>query len=672
MNFRKILKYLNYFNLVNVTYIELRKKIGFKYFNKKRAILRHSNFNNSLPNSIIRNTINFERLTDTFFQKTIFSYAKNTISAILKDNRKRYYYKEIQKYIKFADNILINNLVIFERTLSFDKKIDWHFGFYKNFRWKLEKSEKIDLYPREGVDVKYVWELNRHQFLSYLGLAYYITKDEKYAIKFRSLIEDWIKKNPPLIGINWYSPLEVSLRLSSWIFTLYFFHDSKNINNPNFFQKVFISMFQHAYFLKFFYERRSFNHTIGALFGLYLFSKLFEEIKPFDKWEQKFFKRFSNQIKLQTRTDGSNIEQSINYHRFVLEYFTLFMLINIKSISIEDKKLIEKMYDFLIYSIKPNKTFPHIGDSDCGKTLILTAYDKNPYLPLLNLGAIIFQRADLKYIGDHISVISLLLLGEQGFKTFDKLLSIANSKNFKYFKKAGYIVVRSNWTNKANYLFVNFGNFGPQEAAHSHSDITNFIYSSQGKDLIIDSGTYQYNKAWAERNHYRSSKAHNIITINNLNQAKISDWFAWEKKPKINRKVKIRGEQLDLICTHNGFKGFNAKRVIKTDKLLDKLEIKDIIVKITDLIDEKVYYIDSYFHFDNGIEIKCKKNELILNNKISFKISSNDDFKTKLIRTNLSRHYGQKIENQTLHIYLKKSFKNAKKFEILYHIQLLK
>ncbi|MEE9378910.1 MAG: alginate lyase family protein [Candidatus Lokiarchaeia archaeon] len=672
MNFRKILKYLNYFYLVNVSYIVLRNKIGFIYFNKKRAILRQSYYNSNLCRSTIGKLLNFERLTNIFFKKIIFSYAQNTKSAKLRKIVKIHCNDDIQQYIHFADNILKNEFLIFERSISFDKEIDWHFGFYENFRWKLEKSEKIDLYPKEGIDVKYVWELNRHQFLNYLGFAYYITKDEKYAIKFKNLIKDWIKKNPPLIGINWYSPLEVSLRLTSWIFTLYYFQDSEKINNPNFFQQIFKSMFQHAYFLKNFYDRRSFNHTIGALFGLYLFSKIFEEIKPLGKWEQKFFKKFSNQIKLQTRQDGSNIEQSVNYHRFVLEFFTLFLLINTKSISIEDRKLIEKMYEFLMYIIKPNKTFPKVGDSDDGKTLMLTAYDRNPYTSLLNLGTIIFQRADFKYVSNRISAISVLLLGEQGFNIFEKLTSKSNSHNFHYFDNAGYVVIRSNWTDKANYLFVNFGNFGPQDAAHSHSDITNFIFSSQGKDIIIDSGTFQYNKSWTERNLFRSSKAHNIITINNLNQAKITNWFAWGKKPRIKRKIKISEDKIELTCVHNGFEGFLVKRIIKTDILLNVLEIKDIITKSKDIIKEKVYHIDSYCHFDNEIEIKEKYYELILNNDISFKISSGDNIMTSLIKTKYSKQYGQKTENQTLQIHLNRSFKKEQELAILYKIQLLK
>lgn len=663
---------LNIYTLLNKLYPDIRKILLSFFFSKQRNLLRRPYIENGLIKKILRNNNDYDQFRQYFYNNNIFPYSDPFKKVQIIDILKKQCTSQIESHINYAEDVLKNKFQIFELSYTFKDKINWHYSFYENYFWKSDYSEKINPRPKKNVDVKYVWELNRHQFLTYLGFAYYITGNERYSIGFKKIILDWIKNNPPLIGVNWFSGLEVSCRLVSWIFSLHFFQNSSEINNARFFSIIFKSMLQHAYFLKIFYHRRSFNHTIGSLFGTLLFSHSFNKIPIFKRWELKFSKKLSKQIKLQTRQDGSNIEQSVNYHRFVLEFFTLFMLINTQFISSEDKRLIEKMYEFLMFIIKPNKTFPKVGDFDDGKALMLTAYDENSYIQLLNLGAIIFQRDDFKYVSNRISAISVLLLGEQGFNIFDKLSSKSNSKNFQYFDNAGYIVIRSNWTNKANYLFVDFGRFGPQKAAHSHSDITNFIFSSQGKDVIIDSGTYQYNKSWSERNLFRSSKAHNILTIDNLNQAKITNWFSWEKKPRIKSKINISGEEIKLTCVHNGFNGFLVKRIIKTDISLNKLEIKDIITKSTDLIAEKVHHINSYFHFDNEIEIQEKYHELILNNEISFKVSSKYDFEMSLIKTEYSKQYGLKAENQTLRIHFNRSFEEERELGILYKIQLLK
>jgi hypothetical protein len=51
-------------------------------------------------------------------------------------------------------------------------------------------------------DKKIVWELNRHQYFCTLGQAYWLTGDERYAQVFMSHVADWIKSNPPKVGIT--------------------------------------------------------------------------------------------------------------------------------------------------------------------------------------------------------------------------------------------------------------------------------------------------------------------------------------------------------------------------------------------------------------------------------------------------------------------------------------
>ena len=65
-------------------------------------------------------------------------------------------------------------------------------------------------------DSKVVWELNRHQWLVRLGQAYRMTGDERYAERFAATIVEWTRANPPGVGINWASSLEVAFRIISW------------------------------------------------------------------------------------------------------------------------------------------------------------------------------------------------------------------------------------------------------------------------------------------------------------------------------------------------------------------------------------------------------------------------------------------------------------------------
>jgi len=657
---RERIKIQNLFELFKNTLKSRFNKI--KNFKRKRLI-KYSFYSGAHLKKYFPLSFNMEKLRDIFFEKNLFSY----IDLNQKDKIIELLNKEcstiVQKYVDSAEAIINKNFFIFEKPIS-KSFFNWHKSFFGDYIWKKIPSDLINIYPADQkIDVKYVWELNRHNYLSYLGVAYYITNDEKYAIEFRDIILDWIKKNPPLIGINWYSGLEISVRLVSWIFSIYFFKDSKIINNNQFFSKILSSMLHHALYLKFYYIKNSFNHTIGDMFGVYLFSKIFEEIPLFKKWERKFFIKLCKQISLQTRTDGTNIEQSVNYHRFVLEFFSLFLLINQNQLKRDDRKLIESMFDYLKVIIKPDHTFPCVGDTDDGKVLLLTFFKENSFLDLINLGCILFQKGTLKEVSKHISPISILLFGKDCFKSFFQIKTAESSRRLEYFKDAGYIVIRNGWTPTSNYLFVDFGRPGPRTAPHWHSSITNFIFSYKGKNIFIDSGTYTYNKSWEERNYFRSSKAHNVLTINNNNQAIASDWFSWEYLPKLKRLIKLNGEEIYLSCLHDGYRGFITKREFFTNKDLNYIKITDTIYDSNGNSLKTPLEVDIYYHFGEAVNIEIKEKELLVDQELKIIISSQSDYDMKIQKSCFSPFYGDLRENLVLKISSKHKRSNIKSIQ---------
>ncbi|MFX0011835.1 MAG: alginate lyase family protein, partial [Candidatus Hermodarchaeota archaeon] len=665
----------NYYNIVNYYKPILENKLKIILFNKNKIYLRNSSKSDNILKKNFGSNLNFDEFKRVFFGKKIFSYSdqkeKSKIIEILNQNHA----DSVLNYINIANQVVAKEFVIFEKKHTFKNEIDWHYSFFDDFRWNLNKSEKMNIRPRDKsdfIDVKYVWELNRHQFLPYLGFAYFMTKDEKYELEFRSIILDWIEKNPPLYGINWYSGLEISIRLISWIFSLYFFRDSKVINDKLFFSRVFKALFQHAYYLKYFYTRRSFNHTVGDLFGVYFFSKIFDEFKLLKKWEKFFYRKLKKQIILQLRPDGVNIEQSVNYHKFVLEFFSLFIFLNRELISQSEGDLVKKMFHYLTHIIKPNSQFPMIGDNDDGKVLLLTNFNGQSYIHLLNIGCMLFEKEELKFITKQISPISILLFGEKGTKTFNTLRLIEPEKNFEYFERTGYIVIRNNWAEKASYLFVDFGRLGPTDAPHSHSDITNLIFSYKGKDIFIDAGSYSYNRSWKERNLFRSSKSHNILSIDGKNQAQVKGWFGWEKKPKIRRKVNFNESIIELRCEHNGYPGFLVKRKILTNKKIEELTIKDKVIPIGNIRENVPQDIDLYFHFDKNVNLKAENNSVLINSELLLTVSSNKHFMMEIHKSFYSPAYGQKFENKVLVINIKHTFKESDDIEIITKINPIK
>ncbi|MHA1292380.1 MAG: alginate lyase family protein [Promethearchaeota archaeon] len=634
------------------------------YFRKKKIFLSNSYKSDALIKKFIKKTPDYDNIRLAFYENNIFPYSKDSEREDIIEFLKKNFQKEHKKYFKLAEDILRKNFIIFEKTKKFNSKINWHYGFFNNFVWPLKESHKIEIRPNNiDVDVKYVWELNRHSYFIYLAYAYYLSGEEKYAIEFKNQILDWIKYNPPNFGINWNSALEISIRLINWIYSLYFLKKSKVINNKQFFSKIFRVMFNHAYYLRYFYSRRAFNHTVGELFGLYLFSRIFNKLKPIQKWEQWAFKKFKLQIILQTREDGTNIEQSINYHRFVLEFFLLFLILN-PDLNVNEKKKINKMYDYILGSIKPNNSYPLIGDSDDATILPLNYNNSNLFDSLINLGAIIFKREDLKYISRRLSPTTILLSGLKGKDVFNFLEIKEPNEKICLFKKAGFFIIRNNWSEKANYLFIDYGRYGPQYAAHTHSSFTNFVFSYKGMDIIVDSGTYTYNKNLKERDYFRSSRAHNIVVINQQNQALKLPWFGWKNKPKVLRELNFNKDVLKFSGFHDGYKGFLVKRTIMTNEAVNFVRITDIIYNKSNDSKTKLQEINLYFHFQKDLNVKIEKNSVIIENILVIKINSQKENNLFLKNCYISPKYGYKFKNNMLNVRIINPFQNANKIKI--------
>ncbi len=100
-------------------------------------------------------------------------------------------------------------------------EIDWQADPHTSQRtWGAAVLDEGDAVSVTGADVKYVWEINRQQFLTTLGRAFWFTGEPRYARGIVELVRDWIEQNPAGRGVNWSSPLEVAMRAISWLWTM--------------------------------------------------------------------------------------------------------------------------------------------------------------------------------------------------------------------------------------------------------------------------------------------------------------------------------------------------------------------------------------------------------------------------------------------------------------------
>ncbi len=132
------------------------------------------------------------------------------------------------------------------RNLYVGTEIDWHREPVSAKRSPLKHWKQFDdLDTSETGNKKTIWELNRHQHFFTLGVAFWLTGDERFAQTFARHLESWIEQNPPGIGINWSSSLEVSFRAMSWIWAFHFFRDSDHFT-PDLFKLALKHIYRHG------------------------------------------------------------------------------------------------------------------------------------------------------------------------------------------------------------------------------------------------------------------------------------------------------------------------------------------------------------------------------------------------------------------------------------------
>lgn len=159
-------------------------------------------------------------------------------------------------------------------------------------------------------------------------------------------------------------------------------------------------------------------------------------------------------------------------------------------------------------------------------------------------------------------------------------------------------------------VLVDVGNIIPSyQPGHAHSDALSFCLFQNYEQLIVDSGISTYNNVpqrWLER----STKAHNTVEVNKVNQTKVWSAFRVGKRAKVTIKVDTEKQ---IIAFHNGYKNIsithqrnyqiNTNQLIIKDEVFGKSKLKN---KATGYI-----YISPKFEINHIGENKFKVKEII-------------------------------------------------------------
>ena len=445
------------------------------------------------------------------------------------------------------------------RSLSFGDPIDWHLDPISGRRCPEVHWSRIDpLDPTGCGDARLIWEMNRHVALVTLGRAYRLTGEAVYAETAAGLLRDWMRANPPGLGINWASSLEVGLRLIAWCWAMTLLRRARAFSQPAFRALLRDWIAAHAsHVARYLSSYHSPNtHLTGEALSLFYAGVLFPELPPAWRWRALGERILSREIHQQVLTDGVYFEQSTGYQRYTVEFYLHFLVLaaeNGISPGLEVSRRVQEMLDFLLYVRTPAGRLPQIGDADGAALVPLDERDADDPAPLFSTAAVLFDRPDYAWAAGSLAPETVWLLGARRAASFQSLHAAPpDAAPSRVFAAGGYVVMRSDWTPVAHQLLFDVGPLGcPATAGHGHADLLAIQCCAFGTPYLVDAGTYVYTRhpEWRER--FRGTAAHNTVRVDGADQAETDGPFRWRDRPVARLRGFTSSTDSDAACAEH-------------------------------------------------------------------------------------------------------------------------
>ena len=310
-------------------------------------------------------------------------------------------------------------------ALSFGDPVDWALDPVSGRRAPSLHWSLLDPLDLQSVgDSKVVWELNRHQWMVDLGRAYRFTGEERYAKSFVRLASEWMRANPPGVGLNWTSSLEVALRLISWCWALVLFRDSRAFTEEFFGQMVrgiHVHARHVAKYLSYYFSPNT--HLTGEALGLFYAGVVFPELPEARRWRRIGARILVDEIERQILPDGVYFEQSTCYQRYTVETYLHFLILAARNdLVVPDvvRERTERALDFLLALLRPDGSVPQIGDADGGSLLPLGRRAADALRHVFSTAAVVFARGDYAWAASGLAPEILWLLGKPALRAFTR------------------------------------------------------------------------------------------------------------------------------------------------------------------------------------------------------------------------------------------------------------
>jgi hypothetical protein len=563
--FKKICFFFELFNSFGVKYSTFRI---FYEIQKKYGLLAIK-FPTSYPNRVYPNLVTWrQEHSDHFFvqaRENIISQTKLKPSLKLKAQ---------------VDKILTGQITFFSsewREIGFENESFIH--PISKYRYPLLHWTKLPIYSSEIGDIKYVWEKSKFSYLLTLIRNDIRNNEDNSEFVFKE-IKRWIHENPPNIGPQYICSQEISIRLFNWSFALFFYQNSKYLDN-SLLNMIFRSIelqidhiYQNINFSKIAVRN---NHAISETLALYLISLYFPFLKNAKKYKLMGKKWFEDEIEFQIFDDGSDSQYSFNYHRVKVQLLSFA----ISSARVHRETFRDCVYlksrkslEFLLQVMgnQKNGFLPNFGPNDGSLYFKLNDCDYRNFLPQLNALASLLEIKMPIFIDDDSIEDEFWFTSKLNLS---KHISIDINKGINNYDHGGYLQILE--IESSSLLKTPLLKFRAAQNDLLHLDIW-----YKGINVFKDAGSYSYNTDIVTSMLFNGISGHNSVSLNGLQHMLKGPRFTWLFKPRILTVESSENEvEYTMKASMNVYfpKSYILSRTVKKIKGSPIWEIEDSVLK---------------------------------------------------------------------------------------------
>ncbi|MBA6263215.1 heparinase II/III family protein [Colwellia sp. Bg11-12] len=362
-------------------------------------------------------------------------------------------------------------------------------------------------------DIKTVWELSRFNWLFSFSLSYIKTNKLEHIDTLNHWLNDWSFHNPINQGVNWKCGQEASIRVMHLATTAYLLNQEKKITTD-------LADFLYAHLLRIaptirYAMAQDNNHGTSEAAALYIGSVMLEKHVKYQKntaikqWGKTGKYWLTNRAKKLIENDGAFSQNSVNYHRLMLDTLSLAEFFrqqfNQAEFSSNYYKKIDKAIDWLQATVsKTSGKTPILGLNDGAQLLPVTPCNYVDYRPCVQWASSLF-RSKIIYDKSHPLNQLRILLPTNNKVHKSTVPSATNALN------TSYQLLQNE--HARCYMRTPNTKFRPACCDALHLDVW-----IDDENILLGTGSYSYNCEPKLQAYFTSVRSHNTVQFDQHEQ----------------------------------------------------------------------------------------------------------------------------------------------------------